>query len=477
MKRKLLFCISAVVAVLSGYSQVSLPNGNFESWTSVTNDYPEFYPQNSNMQSFAHGNAFNLTKTLDAYHGSYGVQLMTNGTVSDPGMGYMGNFTNADGNPADWTGGAPITEKPTGIRGYYKYNVASGDSAVIAVVARQGGVSVGTYMFKLGGVHTTYTLFDFAFSPALSVTPDSIIFATASSDFTVSDGVPGSTLLLDSLSFDGISTQPAQFNGDFELWQTQVMQLPDSWIIDNDQFQGVTQTSDAVAGNYAVELETYLGDHNGVPRANAAQIGTGYWDNSCSCEKGGLPFTNQVDTLAFYYKYIPADPNDSAFVYANFKSGGSIFSSMGIFLHASASYQYMEMPFNLPGTPDSVMVSMQSSAWGDSALSFVGSVLKVDEMHFKSQSLTTGILHFNTSGDVSFYPNPFTTTATIVIGQDVNTTGMEITICDALGRVVKKTQTSEHRISIDRAGMKDGIYFYELKNKDGLIKNGKMIIE
>jgi hypothetical protein len=129
------------------------------------------------------------------------------------------------------------------------------------------------------------------------------------------------------------------------------------------------------------------------------------------------------------------------------------------------------------GSPDSVIVSIQSSAWGDSALSFVGAVLKIDEMHFKSQPLSTGIINKNLSNEVSFYPNPFKTSGTIQIGSDINTTGMVVTIYDALGRITKKIETSEHKIIIDRNNIKNGIYFYELRNNSGFKKNGKIIIE
>jgi len=479
MKKKLLLSISAGIVALSSFGQVSLPNGNFENWTSSTYDFPTYYPMNSNTQAFFGCQApFNVTKSTDAYHGSFALEMTTVSNVDTCfGFATNANPSPGGGGPGAWTGGMAFNQKPTGIRGYYKYNVPSGDSAGMIIKCTLGGSTIGMYLFTLGGLHNSYTLFNLPFVPALPATPDSIIIAFVSSNPMASSVIPGSTVKFDSLSFTGVTAQPAQMNGDFELWQSQTIDMPDSWIIDNDMGAGFARTTDKAAGNYALELQTYLGDNNGSPVARGGNISTGYWDNSCGCQKGGYPFSNQVDTLAFYYKYAPANPNDSASVYLNFKSGGSMTFLERIVLHASATYQYMELPFSLFSAPDSVIVSAQSSDWADTALSFVGANLKLDEMHFKSQPLATGIVNHFSSNEVNFYPNPFRTTGTIYISSEINTSGMEVTIYDTFGRSVKKVETSEHKIIIDRNDIKNGVYFYELKNAGGIIKKGKIIIE
>lgn len=149
----------------------------------------------------------------------------------------------------------------------------------------------------------------------------------------------------------------------------------------------------------------------------------------------------------------------------------------GKYLHASATYQLVEIPFNLFSAPDTCIVSIQSSAWGDSATSFVGAVLKVDEIHFKSQPLFTGMNVLNFVNDINFYPNPLKTSGTILIGQQINTVGMQVTIYDVTGRVVRKIETNEHKVQIDRDNMENGIYFYELKSKNNIFKTGKFIVE
>lgn len=402
---------------------------------------------------------------------------MSNAT--DTSFGFIANpdNTNVSGGPANWTGGMAISQKPLGISGYFKYNVASADSALVIVIARQGGATVGAYTYLLGGVHTSYTPFSFTFSPVLSVVPDSIVLAFASSNALTGQGIPGSTLLVDNVSFTGIATQPPHLNGDFELWQSQTLDKPNTWTQDSggNGMNSVLKTTDSYSGSFALELQTYLGDRGGVPAASPGHVSTGYWDNSCGCRKGGYPFSNTVDTLAFYYKYNPVS-GDSAGVDLQFKSAGIPVFTTGAMLHAASSYQYMEIPFSMGMAPDSVIVDIASSAWQDTAVTFVGSDLKIDKMYFKSQPISTGIGQFDMASQLRFYPNPFKTSGTFELNTNLNTDGMTLVIFDPSGRMIKEIKTTEHRFTIDRENMVNGIYFYELKTSDNKIARGKFVV-
>jgi hypothetical protein len=388
-------CMSAIAIAQS------IPNGNFENWTSGTYEYPQYYPFTSNTDAFFRFQApFNCVKTTDAYQGDYAVELTTNVSATDT---VMGHFISGSPNGDNWHGGLAYNQKPTGIRGYYKYNVASADSALIIASFSKAGNNIGMYFLKIGGVKTSYTLFNLTLSPALSETPDSVMFGATSSDINAVSIIPGSTLKLDSVSFTGVTSQPAQINASFELWQSQELNRPDNW--NSDRGDGMNRTTDVVAGNYAIELTTYLGDNNGNPQARSSQISNGYYDNSCNCMKGGYPFSNQIDTLVFSYKYVPMG-NDSANVSLNFKKNGSNIGWAGISLYATATYQYKEIPFSIGQAPDTVIVLIGSSDWQNSELSFIGSVLKIDEIHFKSQPIivvkTTPVITWDNPADITY---------------------------------------------------------------------------
>lgn len=473
MKKNLLLLFSMLGMVYS-HAQTAIPNGDFESWTSATYEYPQYFISNSNPEAYFNCHTpFNVTKSTDAYSGMYALQLTTNANPPDTCFGYVVNTQSTNGGPGTWTGGIPISETPTGISGYYKYNQASADSAIIIIEARQGGVTIGTYFYFLSGLHTTYTPFNFTFSPALGSTPDSIIVAFASSDPNYA-GVPGSTLLLDNVALTGVTAQPAQLNGGFESWLNATLETPNSWSADRE---GTYKTTDKYAGNFAIELKTYLGDRNGTPRANGGYTSNGFYDNSCSCMRGGFPFSNQIDTLQFYYKYVPADPTDSAQVSVAFKNLGVNVGWASLTLHSSPSYQLAEIPFNLMSAPDSAIVMMQSSNWNDSTINFIGASLKIDNIHFKSQPIITGVTNaFGLNSDVSIYPNPFNNYATVSIGQNVNVSGLVISIYDLSGRIVRQIRTNDRKITIDRNGLDNGIYLYDVVNDAGKVKSGKIIV-
>jgi hypothetical protein len=452
----------------------SIPNGGFENWTSATYDYPQGYIQTSNTESFFRCNTpFNCVKTTDAYHGTYAAQLTTHISATDTCFGYFIN-TNANGDPLTWTGGFPYNQMATGIKGYYKSNVAAGDSAGILLLFRAAGNPVGFYLYKFTGVHNTYTPFSFTFSPPLLGTPDSVIFAAISSDVFNDFALDGSMFQIDSVSFTGVASQPAAFNGDFEQWQSQTLYTPTGWFISSGQGMGFNRTTDVYAGTYAMELQTYLGDNNGNPAAQAGQVGTGYCNgNGGPCVwQGGYPFSSQVDTLAFYYKYAPSG-NDTAQVSLTFKNNGIVVWNAGMGIPGIVStYQYAEIPFNSPNPIDTVIVQLQSSSWNDTALSFVGSNFKVDNIHFKSQITGTGNLLSNLNQTGFSYPNPVRDILNIRVEKN-SYAEMRLTIYDATGRMMSQEllHPAGNIEQLDVSGLQPGIYMFELAGATGVLRN------
>ncbi len=469
--KKHLFLLCFAYFGITAYGQNSIPNGTFETWTSNTFNNPQYYPYTSNTSTYLKQAVFNITRTADAYHGNYAVQLETTTLPGDTAFGYFVNIVPGNNSPTVWHGGMPYNQKPTGLRGYYKYNVATADSGTMIIAFSQGGSNIRTYFLKVGGIYSNYTLFNFTFNPALSITPDSVEFGALSCKFDPGmqqpHGIKGSILKLDSVSFTGVSSQPAQMNGDFELWQTQTINFPSQWyaLSGNDQETGVYQTADAVKGNYAIELITFAGNQHNHPAAQGAAISTGYYPSNCSgnCyQRGGYPFTNKKDTLVFSYKYAPSG-NDSAIVQLNFKKNGSSINSASMYLQPSATYQKKELPFNLPQNPDSVIVNIISSDWRDTLLCFVGSDLKMDEIYFKSQAIITGInpLTRENNSLISIFPNPSNGKFQIKsTGADIR----KLEIYNALGKVIYSNSKFNRQESneIDLSGYPKGIYFVKI---------------
>jgi hypothetical protein len=415
MKKNIYLLITALVFNFFAKAQNSIPNGNFENWTSMTFDIPQYYTQCSNYEAFYKCMcAANEVKSTDSYHGGFAVQLTTQLGNGDTNVAYFTN-ANINGSPNQWTGGIPYTQIPTGIRAYYKCAIPSPDSGLILVNFKKSGVSIGAFPITVYGTHSSYTLLSYTF-PVLPMNPDTVQFAAVSSDFKDNIFVIGSMLKIDSVSFTGVTSQPANFNGDFETWTSVTLNRPNNWYLGGggpNNAIGVLQTTDKYAGTYAAEMQTYLGDrcngnNNCHSAAQGGSISTGYYPRHCSglCNQmGGNPFSKQNDTLCFYYKYVPAG-GDSAQVDLNFRHLGNNVWNTGAHLGAAAVYQYKEIIFNTMAPIDTVVVSFQSSLGQDTLLSFIGSDLKVDEVHFHSQPLATGIKTFDAAVGIKIFPNP-----------------------------------------------------------------------
>jgi hypothetical protein len=468
MKKNLLLLSLAFIAI-TAFGQNSTPNGNFESWNSVTYDYPQNYPYTSNhdvLYRYETALPFNIVKTQDAHQGSSAIKLTTVSAGTEKAIGYFINTSPDSGDPSTWSGGMPYNQVPTGITGFYKYNVASADSALIFVVFSKAGHNIGTYVSTIGGQHSAYVPFNITFKPALTQTPDSVIFAATSSNMMLDEnGVAGSILILDDVSFTGVATQPAMMNGGFESWQSETQTTPATWIMQNsyDQRGNEIRTTDAVKGEYAMELKTYMGENNGVPAVRGEQASTGYYPDNCggNCvQKGGFPYTNKKDTLTFWYKYAPTS-NVKAEVYMNFKKNGSSIRWEGRELSASTQYQFVQIPFDLMETPDTVIINIQSLRWNDDMLSALGSVLTIDEIQFKSQPiLYTRLPAFTTRDQFSVFPNPSAGKFRIRNEAGIS----QVIVYNMLGKQVfsKSNPDSQKLNDIDLTRLKKGVYFMEI---------------
>jgi hypothetical protein len=423
---------------------------------------------------------FNVVKTAEAQHGNSAVKITTVATVGDTAMAYFINANPNNGDPSTWTGGMPYDQMPTGVSGYYKYNpaIATDDSALIFAVFSKAGINIGTYIFTIGGLHTEYTPFNLTFKQPLTQTPDEVIFAATSSNIMLNEnGIAGSVLTLDNVSFTGVASQPALMNGDFETWETETMLSLSDWIMQSnyDQRGNENRTADAVSGNYAIELKAYLGEDNGSPVARPEQVSTGYYLDNCNndCqEQGGHKYTQTKDTLTFWYKYAPAN-NEKALVYLNFKKDGNQIWWEYKDLDASTEYQYVEMPFDIWETPDTVIVHIQSLRWDDTLVSAVGSVLTIDEVQFKSQPILYASLHaFAAKDQLSVFPNPSDGRFRIS-----NESGIiQVTVYNMIGRkVYTKISAKQEKLSeIDLTKFDKGVYFIEIN--DGTKTSTKKIV-
>ncbi|MGC9150563.1 MAG: T9SS type A sorting domain-containing protein [Microbacter sp.] len=488
MKTVLHFLIMLIFTPLLVEAQVGnvtpsnvIPNGNFEMWDSTKYQQPLYYEMTNNVESIYYIGSSNVTQVASIEHGSYAVQLQTLANATDTVAAVMSNATLLNGpDPATWKGGIPCTVQPTGITGYYEYNVSDrSDSAVIAVQFKKNTVVLATYIYYLSGLHTSPANFNFTFSPALTQMPDTVLLIFLSSDLIHSkNGKAGSTLILDNVSFTGVASQPSMLNGDFEQWETlsTAPKLVD-WYSDPDN---VTRTTDAKSGTYAVQLTTIAGSNNGNFNIFPGYITNGNWNNNKFT--GGFPCVVSNDTLVFWYKYAPANPNDLANISISFKKNGTSIGGNGTTLSAASTYTLGKLPINFGGNvSDTAMIQITSSywlgqTWADTARSYVGAVLKIDGLAFAS-TLATGINDQHANATITFFPNPMKETGMFHFSSDMDLSHTEIVFYNVDGTMVKKMTVPTHWLTISKADFPTGIYFYKITQQNQPIKTGKIIVE
>lgn len=84
---------------------------------------------------------------------------------------------------------------------------------------------------------------------------------------------------------------------------------------------------------------------------------------------------------------------------------------------------------------------------------------------------------FNNSNGIKFYPNPFSTSATLEFD---NPQGKphQLSVFNALGQLVIQIENiKSNKLTIERKELQNGFYFYQLRNEEGFVGSGKIVID
>jgi hypothetical protein len=441
-KRLLLLSISALSA--AGLFAQSVPNGGFENWNANSFEDLTYY-QTSNFQNIMRGLPVNVEKVADPQQGSWAIKLTTVNMGPDTSFGFIIN-----GDPNTMAGGIAYNQHPVTLTGYYKSDIAPGDTGFILVVFKQGGMPLSIDLATFTGTHTSYTPFTVTLTiPTLS-TPDTVLIGAASSNAFSSNGIPGSMLQLDNLSFTGVASQPAQLNGSFENWTQRTRYLPLDWDIGGDDT--LSRSGNAHSGNYCLKLTTigYGGSDMSPGVATTGQL-------TNQGITGGRPYATQMDTLTGWYKYIPVGI-DSATLWLQTSNNHTPVGGAFVGLAPAASWTYFSVPISSMMTPDTLMVTF-ASVYNNFDSTNVGSVLYVDDVYLKSSPASTGT-SWNLFGPVTISPNPSTDFAWLDF-TSMNEHAITVSVFDATGKLVSAETingTGAQRYRIETVSWPQGVY-------------------
>jgi len=215
-KRLILFYLGMTFLAFSHvFAQTPISNGDLENWQSAGN-YETPLPANwwtsLNALSQFSASAVTLTKTTDAFSGTYAARLETKklGTLLLSGLLTTGSFNLAT---TSLKNGQPFTDKPTHLKGYYKYTPVNGDSCALAIELSKwknnSHYIIADASLVTSVPSTQYQAFDLVLNYYdLLEIPDSInIVFSSSAEGDNFQGQVGSTLFIDNISLDYTPTQ------------------------------------------------------------------------------------------------------------------------------------------------------------------------------------------------------------------------------------------------------------------------------
>ncbi|MCX6280004.1 MAG: T9SS type A sorting domain-containing protein [Bacteroidetes bacterium] len=214
MNKKLLVLAAALIIVVSAFvnAQTVIPNSGFENWTTIGNysNPTDWDSPNEELMSIPFFGFQVLTKSTDHQgSGSFSAKLetkhLTLPPLDVPGFMTCGKLTvDIASGTFVLSGGAPVIDKPTHLKGFYKYIPKGGDSCLIGIgmFRTVGGVqdSIGFGYFSTKDTINDWTPFSAWIDYLNTDIPDTmniIAMSTAQEVMT-----PGTVLFVDNLFLD-----------------------------------------------------------------------------------------------------------------------------------------------------------------------------------------------------------------------------------------------------------------------------------
>lgn len=171
------------------------------------------------------GEVICVTKdSADPQDMDYSVRLENKSVLGGPavpGMLTCGklniDFSSQNG---DISEGVPYSQKPASFKGWYKYNPAVGDSALISVWFKQSGQEIGGGKIKIGNSASSWTEFNVNINFQIGSQPDTMLILISSS--SLKNNVPvGSALDIDHIWLEGGSLSSSKLKNnsiDFNVY-------------------------------------------------------------------------------------------------------------------------------------------------------------------------------------------------------------------------------------------------------------------
>lgn len=285
--------------------------------------------------------------------------------------------------------------------------------------------------------------------------------------------------LLSLSAFVAIAQNAATPNPGFENWTQQSNYWnPNSWnnlnsstyILGVFTCQRASAAADVHSGSYAIKLTTksvFGITANGIA-STATLITTPPYGIT-----GGIPYTDRPDSIVGWYKYTPANANDSGFVQFalltnNYDTIGMVKFNTPNTPVTSYTRFSKAITYLSPATPELSYWILSAS---DGVNPVVNSVLIVDDIDLIF--VTTPVTGEPVKSPIAPVSN-LVQEEIVIKNPSEKQVFFELT--DLSGRMVMREEITHHRQSISSAMLNKGIYIYRLSDLHGRVhSSGKVI--
>jgi len=378
------------LVVLASYTFAQngqLANGGFENWFNDTMyQSPQGWQSSNTIQYFG---TPAVVLSSDAQDGASSVELRSVLIGQDTTAGFVFH-----GDPT-MTSGIPYSANFEAMTFQYKSNLQSGDTLYMILIRYNGGSIVD------------YQTIPAAYGTANVWTPNLLYVGNFVIDelfigfaLGVPNGdkpAPGSWARVDNVQLiaGGSAVTPVP-NPSFETWDTETVEEAEdwyslNWFLGGFGLENTTKTTDAYAGNYAVQMNTIFA----APDTIASIISLAPINIFSSMPFANAPYNASPTLFSGAYKYI-ANNSDQGGITITFFQGGNPIGIHNELFTNQATYTTFASPLTILGTADSISFLAYS---GDNP----GSVLKLDNLQFSGGGV--GIFEQNLP-EFAVYPNP-----------------------------------------------------------------------
>jgi hypothetical protein len=180
----------------------------------------------------------------------------------------------------------------------------------------------------------------------------------------------------------------------------------------------------------------------------------------------GLPQT--IDTCKTFRASFKAEQNGDSLQFINTSNGGYDYAKQSIWKFADSTGTNIFNPkMQVIGTIDSVWARL-SATNGYGCTGTVSRKVKVSQL--------TAINQNAVSSSLNVFPNPFSQSTVFNVNNNSNSS-YQLKILNSLGEEISSYNFSGKEFTLNASGFSSGLYMYVLRDGEGKMKSGKLVVE